>query len=92
MPTYLYRASIDPEQRELRNVLRGAHLAYQATFENLVGGPLMDDDGDVTGTMIIFEAADREAAEARILADPFVERRVVGEWSLDVFNPVDWPT
>ena len=92
MPTFLFRATIDPEQRELRNVLRGAHLAYQATFDNLAGGPLTDDDGNVTGTIIIFDAVDRAAAEARILADPFVERRVVGEWTLDVFNPIDWPT
>ena len=92
MPTYLYRGTVDPSHHELRRRLRAEHLAYQATLTNLAGGPLTDDDGEVVGTMIVFEAADRAAAEARIVADPFVAHHVVTDWNLDVFVPVTWPT
>lgn len=91
MPTYLFRGTIDPSQRELREQLRAEHLAYQATLTNRAGGPLTDDDGNATGSFIVFEATDRAAAEARIVADPFVVHRVVGEWTLDVFVPGGGP-
>jgi hypothetical protein len=86
MPTYLYRGTVDPSQRELREQLRAEHLAYQATLTNLAGGPLTDDDGNATGSVIVFEAPDRAAAEARIHADPFVINGVVSDWTLDVFD------
>lgn len=88
MPTYIYRGTIDASRREERERLRAEHLAYQATLTDLAGGPLTDEDGNATGSLIIFEASDRAAAEARIAADPFVVHGVVGEWTLDVFDAV----
>ena len=36
-----------------------------------LGGPFLDDDGDMAGSLIIIEAADLAAAEAFTPADPY---------------------
>jgi uncharacterized protein YciI len=89
MPRYIYRGTVDPDMRGERERLRDEHLAYQGARPNLAGGPLVDDHGTATGSLIIFDAPDRQAAEARIAADPFIIHGVVSYWTLDVFDAVD---
>jgi uncharacterized protein len=53
---------------------REAHFAYAgnqpAGFVRL-GGPFLDEKGDMAGSLIVIEAADMAAAEAFSLADPY---------------------
>jgi hypothetical protein len=63
-----------PSALELRMATREAHFAYAggmpAGFIRL-GGPFLDANGDMAGSLIIIEAEDMAAAEAFSLADPY---------------------
>jgi uncharacterized protein YciI len=68
-------ACIDkPNALELRMATREAHFAYArgmpAGFIRL-GGPFLDEKGDMAGSLIVIEAADMAAAEAFSLNDPY---------------------
>jgi len=58
---------------DLRMATREAHFAY-ARQNNVVrlGGPFLDAKGDMAGSLIIFEAADIEAARKWHASDPYV--------------------
>jgi uncharacterized protein YciI len=52
---------------------REAHLAYVARHRDLVrlAGPLLDDAGQMAGSLLLIEAPDRAAVEAFAAADPY---------------------
>ena len=62
-----------PNALERRMSVREAHLAYVREHIAMVrlAGPLLDDAGDMAGSMFIIEAADRAAVEAFSAADPY---------------------
>jgi hypothetical protein len=62
-----------PGALERRLQVRPAHLAYLAgqTGRIKVGGPLLGDDDQPIGSLLIIEADDRAAAEAFAAADPY---------------------
>jgi hypothetical protein len=78
MPHYLveYAEIGSPEAREAG---RADHIAYRKGLgERLrLAGPLLDDDGKNTGSVVIIEAEDRAAASGMALADPLVVRGVL---------------
>jgi len=58
----------------LRMANREAHFAYaRATGVIKLGGPFLDSKGDMAGSLIIFEAADIDAAKAWHANDPYVK-------------------
>ena len=58
--------AIDKEgSLQLRMATREAHFAYvKATGAVRLGGPFLDESGDMAGSMIVIEAADLPAARA----------------------------
>jgi uncharacterized protein YciI len=62
-----------PGALALRMATREAHLAFVASRpgELKLGGPFLDDKGDMAGSLMILEAADLAAAEAFHAADPY---------------------
>ena len=58
----------------LRMATREAHFAY-ARQNHVVrlGGPFLDEKGDMAGSLIIFEAADIDAARSWHANDPYVK-------------------
>ncbi len=53
---------------------REAHLAYaRDTGDIRLGGPFLDSNGEMTGSLIIFEADNLEAAKAWHANDPYVK-------------------
>ena len=58
----------------LRLANREAHFAYvRATGIVKIGGPFLDADGDMNGSLIVFDAANIEAAKAWHANDPYVK-------------------
>lgn len=58
----------------LRMATREAHFAYaRETGVIKLGGPFLDDHGDMAGSLIVFEAADLDAAKAWHAGDPYVK-------------------
>ena len=58
-------ATDKPNSLSLRTATREAHFAY-ARESGLVklGGPFLDGQGEMAGSLIIFEAADLDSARA----------------------------
>jgi len=78
----------------LRMATREAHFAYvrQSGIAKL-GGPFLDVQGDMKGSLIIFEADDVAAAKAWHANDPYVKAGLfassdVRPW-MATFNPID---
>lgn len=62
-------------QQELRSSTRADHLAYiQANIARVVvAGPLLDDNEQPIGSMLIMNFADRKAAVSFAAADPYAQ-------------------
>jgi len=61
-----------PDSLALRMANREAHFAYATTSGAVrLGGPFLNDAGDMAGSLIIIEVADLAAARARHEADPY---------------------
>lgn len=67
--------AIDKESSlPLRMATREAHFAYaRDTGVIKLGGPFLDADGEMAGSLIVFEAADLAAAKAWHANDPYVK-------------------
>jgi uncharacterized protein YciI len=61
-----------PGALERRMQVRPAHLEYlrSAAARIKVGGPLLNDDEEPIGSLLVIETDDRDAAEAFADADP----------------------
>jgi uncharacterized protein YciI len=83
-----------PNSLPLRMATRDAHFAYaKETGVIRLGGPFLDDKSDMAGSLIIFEAADLDAAKAWHAGDPYVKaglfaRSEVRPWKM-TFNNCD---
>lgn len=63
-----------PESLALRMAVREAHFAYaHATGAVKLGGPFLDEEGRMAGSLIILEAADLDAAHAWAQNDPYAK-------------------
>jgi uncharacterized protein len=63
-----------PNALDLRMATREAHFAYARSFPEgtiRLGGPFLDDNGDMAGSLIILDVADLAAARAFNLGDPY---------------------
>ena len=63
-----------PNALELRMATREAHFAYARGMPAgtiRLGGPFLDEKGDMAGSLIVVEVADMAAAEAFSQNDPY---------------------
>ena len=63
-----------PNALDLRMATREAHFAWargRPAGTIRLGGPFLDEKGDMTGSLIVIDVADMAAAEAFSLADPY---------------------
>jgi uncharacterized protein YciI len=86
-PRYFVVHALDaPGKASARAKARPEHRArlrshdYPLTVH--IAGPLLDDDGEMCGTMLIVEAADKGIVETYLAADPYSLAGVYG--SVDV--------
>ena len=86
--------AIDKEDsRALRMATREAHFAYaRETGVIKIGGPFLDSNGEMSGSLIIFEADDLASARAWHAHDPYVKAGLfahseVRPWK-PTFNPI----
>ena len=79
-----------PNSTDLRMATREAHLAYAKDSGRVkFGGPFLDPEGKMTGSMLVFEASDETDARAFNAADPYVkaglfERVETRAWKMTV--------
>jgi uncharacterized protein YciI len=73
MPLFVLICIDKPGALGLRMATREAHFAYAGAHRGAVrlGGPFLDEGGEMAGSLIILEAADLAAARAFSAADPY---------------------
>ncbi|MCA6285527.1 YciI family protein [Phenylobacterium sp.] len=73
MGLYVLVCNDKPDSLELRLANREAHLAYARGFADRlkVAGPLLDEAGNMAGSLLILEAESLEGARAFNLDDPY---------------------
>lgn len=80
MPLFVIAWTDRPGHLETRLKNREAHLAHVAAHQPMVrlGGPFLDEEGAMTGSMLICEAEDIEAVRAFHEADPYKAAGLIG--------------
>ena len=70
----------DPGALERRMNARPDHLQKIAVLkksgEFLFGGAILDDKGQMTGSMIVYEFPDREALDLKLKEEPYVTNNI----------------
>jgi uncharacterized protein YciI len=75
MATFMLACFDKAQSLPLRMATRQAHLAYMADKGPMLklAGPLLDEAGDMTGSLLLIEADDLAAATAFSAADPYTQ-------------------
>ncbi|HEX7946228.1 MAG TPA: YciI family protein [Phenylobacterium sp.] len=73
MPLFVLHCLDKPDSLALRMANREAHLAYVSGRTDVMklGGPMLDDDGNMAGSLLVLDVPDKAAAEAFSAADPY---------------------
>ena len=72
----------------LREHTRPTHLDYLGGFDVVFGGPMLDDDGAMCGSLIVVQAEDRAAAEAFAAGDPYALAGLFETVTITAMRPV----
>ena len=91
MPYFAFCAHDKPGMSEARAKVRERHRAYiriaQEGCRCVAGGPLMDESGThMTGTLLIFEARDRQAVERFVANDPYMGENLFARMDIRQWN------
>jgi len=73
---------------DLRAATRPEHLAYVEGFDVLYGGPLLEDNGRMCGSLIVLDVDSREAAEEFAAGDPYAVAGLFERVTITGFRPV----
>jgi len=75
MPQFVLICIDKPDALEVRMAAREAHLAYirERIGQVKLGGPFLNEKGDMAGSMLILEVGDRAEAEAFNRDDPYTK-------------------
>ena len=91
MPIFVLTCIDRPNSLDRRMAAREAHLAYMGQHSAMMklAGPLLDDAGQMAGSLLIVEAEDRAAVEAFSAEDPYrkadlFERVEIRPWRVTV--------
>ena len=79
-----------PGSRELRAATRDAHLDYlrAAGVALQLAGPMLNDEGQPIGSVLVVEAADRSGAQAFADEDPYAKAGLFERVSIRPFRAV----
>jgi uncharacterized protein YciI len=81
----------DAEAKARRLATRPAHLARIARYvergQILVGGAILDDQGDMVGSIVLADFPTREELDAWLTGDPYVTEAVWQDIEVRDFRP-----
>jgi uncharacterized protein YciI len=87
---FAFTAKDKPGALQLRIDTRPAHVAFleklNAEGTLKIAGPFLDDDGKPFGSLVIIDAADRQAAEAILAEDPFAKAGLFASTEIRQWN------
>jgi uncharacterized protein len=74
MPLFMMHCTDKPGALALRQATRAAHLDYiTRTGCVLQAGPLLDEDGQMAGSLLVLDLPDLQAAKDWGAADPYAQ-------------------
>ena len=74
---------------EVRKANREAHVAYLKADAHVVqAGPFVDENGDMSGSLILFDTDDRAHVEAFAANDPYAVAGLFEETRIEAWNRV----
>lgn len=90
MPLFVMNGADKPDSLELRKATRSAHLQWIETLGDRVklAGPVLNDGGAPSGSLIIIEAADLQDAEATFSQDPYTHAGLWADITIRPFTQV----
>jgi uncharacterized protein YciI len=90
MPLFVLTCLDKPDNLELRMKTRPAHQAHIAANREIVrlGGPFLDDKGEMVGSMLILETDDISGAQAFADNDPYLTEGVFASSEVRPFTLV----
>lgn len=90
MPYFAVYALDRPAMRERRGELRAPHRDWLRRHDHPVsvhiGGPLLDDGGEMIGTLLVIEAEEKSAVERYLAADPYCRADLFASMDIRRFN------
>ena len=74
----------------VRQENRPAHVEYLKSFASqlFAAGPLLDDDGNMCGSVVIIELEDKTAAQVFAAGDPYAKAGLFDQVTIDRWNKV----
>tara|TARA_R110002124_G_scaffold100168_7_gene246858 strand:- start:5646 stop:5918 length:273 start_codon:yes stop_codon:yes gene_type:complete len=82
-------ANDKPGALDTRKATRDAHLAYvRETGVVAQAGALLDADGEMCGSLLILDVADRAAADAWAADDPYAKAGLFSDVTIKPWNRV----
>ena len=85
---YVIHALARSDAGDLRARTRPDHLAYLVGVAVTFGGPLLDDDGQMGGSLIVLDVNTREVAEEFAAGDPYAEAGLFERVTITGFRPL----
>lgn len=75
MPQFIIQCWDKPQAQELRAATRPAHLDYvnSGAVKLIAVGPMLTEEGQPFGSLLIIETQDRDAAERFAAEDPYAK-------------------
>jgi uncharacterized protein YciI len=88
MPHFIFTGIDRADGLDARMAAREAHLAYVRGQPEIVvlGGPLLDDDGKMIGSILVLDLPDMAAARDFIANDPYGQAGVFETSDLRAWN------
>ena len=88
MPHFVLTCLDKPDALETRMATRPAHGVYVAERMDIVrlAGPLLDDEGQMIGSLIVFECEDKAVVEDFVANDPYTVAGVFASHDIKGFT------
>lgn len=89
MPLYALICTDKPDHEDLRKANRAAHLAYiDETGAVVHGGPFLNAQGGMIGSLVILDLPDRAAVENWAGGDPYARAGLFGDVRIEEWKKV----
>ena len=85
---FVIHAMDRPDVGDLRALIRERHLDYLAGFDVVFGGPLLDDEGEMCGSLIVVDMPDRTAVAELAAGDPYSKAGLFSQVIIRGLRPV----
>ena len=85
---FVIHALDKPDSGGTRAFVRDRHLEYIRKVEILIGGPLLDENGEMCGSLIVVDLPDKASAELLVAEDPYTVAGLFDHVSISGFRPV----